>query len=148
MAANGTLRFAALDHAAQEDSRRISWSGGNASSAGVAGRSPIDLQRETNGQLSLGFDYSLEKPAKSEVVLAMECGAGCKGGVPITRELQTTSAGQWRHLKIPLACFAKAGTNMSRIWAPFVITTAGELELGVGNIRLETGNDGLMSCAQ
>jgi beta-glucosidase len=148
MAANGTLRFAALDHAAQEDSRRISWSGGNASSAGVAGRSPIDLQRETNGQLSLGFDYSLEKPAKSEVVLAMECGAGCQGGVAITRELQRTSAGQWRHLKIPLACFAKAGTNMSRIWAPFVITTAGELELGVGNIRLETGNDGLMSCAQ
>jgi beta-glucosidase len=115
-------------------------------SAGVAGRAAIDLQREANGQLSLGFDYSLEKPVKSAVVLAMECGAGCKGALPMTHELQTTAAGQWRHLKIPLACFAKAGADMTRITAPFVITTAGEFELAVGNIRLETGTDGLLSC--
>jgi len=36
---------------------------------------------------------------------------------------------------------------MSKVTAPFVLTTSGELEVAVGNIRLETGTDDLMNCA-
>jgi beta-glucosidase len=147
MASEGRLRLQATDHAAQEDSRLLSWGGGGASIVGLSGKSPIDLQRESNGQLSLGFDYRLGKPSKADVAVVMECGAGCRGSVPITQALGSSPAGQWMHLKIPLACFARAGADMSRISAPFSVTTGGELELSVGSIHLETGMDKVLDCA-
>ena len=149
MASDGRLRLAATDHAAQEDARRLSWGGGGPAIVGIAlnGKSPIDLQREANGQLSLGFDFRVDKAATAAVDLAMECGAGCRGSLPVTPELGSAAVGRWRHMKIPLSCFAKAGADMSKITAPFYVTTAGELELSVANIRLETGMDGLMACA-
>jgi beta-glucosidase len=146
MGNDGRVRLAATDHAAQEDARRLSWSGGGASMIGLAGKSPIDLQRESNGQLSLGFDYRVDQAPSAGVSVLMECGAGCRGAVPITRQLGSSPAGQWRHLKIPLACFARSGADMSRISAPFYIATAGQLELSVGAIHLESGTDGLLDC--
>jgi beta-glucosidase len=146
MASEGRLRLAATDHAAQEDARRLSWGGGGPSIAGLAGKSSIDLRREANGQLSLSFDYRVDKAATSDVAVLMECGAGCGGSVPITQPLGAAPVGQWRHLKIPLACFSHSGADMSRINAPFYIATAGELELSVGAIRLESGTDGLLDC--
>ena len=146
MASEGRLRLAATDHTAQEDARRLSWGGGGPAIVGLAGKSPIDLQREANGQLSLGFDYRVDKAATADVQLLMECGAGCRGSLPVTRELAAAPIGQWRHLKIPLACFVGRGADMSRISAPFYLATGGELELSVASIRLETGTDGLMAC--
>ena len=155
MAAGGRLRLAATDHTAQEDARRLSWGGGGAVTAAlviaaVAGKAPIDLQREANGQLSLGFDYRVDKRPTADVTLSMECGPGgpaCRGTLAVARPLAATPAGQWAHLKIPLSCFARNGADMGRISAPFALTTAGELELSVGNIRLESGTDGLFDCA-
>ena len=146
MASDGRVRVAATDHAAQEDARRLSWSGGGASIVGLAGKSPIDLQRESNGQLSLAFDYRVDQAPTADVSVLMECGADCRGSVPITRLLGSAPAGQWRHAKIPLACFARSGADMGRISAPFYVATAGQLELSVGAIHLESGTDGLLDC--
>lgn len=146
MANEGRVRLAATDHTAQEDARRLSWSGGGSSIVGLAGKSPIDLQRESNGQLSLGFDYRVDQAPSADVSVLMECGAGCRGAVPITRLLGSSPPGQWRHLKIPLACFAHNGADMSRISAPFSLATAGQLELSVAGVHLETGTDGLFDC--
>ena len=148
MAAEGRLRLAATDHAAQEDARRLSWGGGGAATAALTVKSPIDLQRETNGQLSLGFDYRVDKAPTGDVLLSMECGPGCRGSVSVAQPLAAASPGQWAHVKILLSCFAHGGADMSRISAPFEVTTAGELELSVGNVRLESGTDGLFDCAR
>jgi beta-glucosidase len=147
MAVDGRVRLAATDHSAQEDARRLSWSGGGPAIVGLAGKSPIDLQRESNGQLSLGFDYRVDQAPTADVSVLMECGAGCRAAVPVTAQLGSSPAGQWRHLKIPLACFAHSGANMSRISAPFYIATAGQLQLSVAAIHLESGTDGLLDCA-
>jgi beta-glucosidase len=77
----------------------------------------------------------------------VDCGIGCRGTVPVTHELAAAQPGQWRHLKIPLTCFAKAGADLSRVTAPFAVQTAGRLALSVANIQLESGTDGLMPCA-
>jgi beta-glucosidase len=148
MAGEGRLRLVATDHAAQEDSRVLSWAGGAAAAVGLTTRIPIDLQREANGQLSLGFDYRVDKPPSAAVWMGVECGPGCRGAVAMTKELQAAPVGQWRHAKAPLACFAKSGADLGRVTAPFYLTTTGQLDLGVANIRLESGTDGLMSCAQ
>jgi beta-glucosidase len=144
------VAMSATDKSAQEDARLLSWRGTTAAQASLTltGTSPIDLQREANGQLSLGFDYRASAPVPTAVgvVLSVECGTGCRGAVPIARGLSAATVGQWGHLKVPLSCFAGAGADLTRITAPFVIQASGNLNLSVANIRLESGTDGTIAC--
>jgi beta-glucosidase len=145
--ADGRLIMTAADKSAQEDARLLSWSSTRPASVGLTGTSEIDLQREANGQLSLAFDYKASSPPTANVTLRMDCGPGCRGGVPITREVAATAPGQWSHLKMPLVCFARAGADMSHITTPFALETSGKQALTIANIHLESGTDGVASCA-
>jgi beta-glucosidase len=138
--------MSATDRAVQEDARQISWSGRGTASVGLVSSTPINLQRETNGQLSLGFDYKVEHAPTSNVTVEMACGPGCKGPVDLTRSFISAAAGQWRHVKVPLQCFANAGAHMDAIAQPFALSSTGQFGLSVANIRLETGTDALISC--
>ena len=142
---SGRLTLTAVDKVKQEDSRRLRWSGGQ-STAEITGATTINLMRQTNGQLALGFDYRVEEAPTAAVTLGMGCGASCAGIVPITDALRAAPRGQWRHLDIPLACFAAAGENMSRVLTPFALQTAGKLTLGITGIRLESGTAGNVQC--
>jgi beta-glucosidase len=144
---DGRLIMTAADKSAQEDARLLSWSGAGPASVGLTGTTSIDLQREANGQLSLAFDYKASSAPTANMTLQMDCGAGCRGGVPITREVAATAPGQWGHLKMPLACFARAGADMSHVTTPFALETTGKLALTIANIHLESGTDGVASCA-
>jgi beta-glucosidase len=143
---NGVLRMNATDRAAQEDARQLTWSGSGAASVGLAARTTVDLQRETNGQLSLGFDYRVDRAPTANVSVQMECGPGCRGRFDLAGTLAGAQPGIWSHAKIPLLCFAKAGADMARITQPFTLSSTGQLGLSVTNIRLETGNDAVMPC--
>jgi beta-glucosidase len=143
----GRVRMSATDRAAQEDARQIRWNG--AATAGLASRVPINLQRETNGQLSVGFDYRVDQAPTSNVTLQMECGPGCTGTVELTKTFSTTTRpGEWSHVKVPLACFANAGTHMDAITHAFELSSAGQFAVSVANIRLESGTDALISCTR
>jgi beta-glucosidase len=143
------LTMVAADKSAQEDARLLSWNGTGPAWVGLIGSHTIDLQREANGQLSLAFDYEANLPATANIALSMGCAgdAGCKGVLPITHDLLATAAGQWGHLKIPLVCFARAGVDLGHVSTPFALETAGRLSLAVANIRLESGTDGVVACA-
>jgi beta-glucosidase len=137
-----------VDKARQEDARALHFNGAGQSLAGLVGRSAIDLSRQTNGQLSLGFDYRVDEAPSAPVTVTMGCGARCSGAVPVDHELRQAPPGRWRHLNIPLACFARAGADMHGITMPFAIETRGKLVLSVTNIRLQSGPSGLMSCGR
>lgn len=144
---NGTLKIGTIDHGAQEDARLATWSGAGAATLAIQGE-PVDLQREANGQLSLVFDYRVDAAPSESVKLAMECkGAACRGELPIEEQLRKAPRGQWQHAKILLNCFEKAGANMRAISAPVTISTAGSLQLGIANVRLDTGLKDTMACA-
>jgi len=140
------ISLAAADKTAQEDARSIHWSGAGPGWVGLIGQAPIDLQREANGQLSLALDYKLDSPVATKVDLRVDCGTGCRGAVPIAHALAAAPTGQWAHLKIPLACFAKAGADLGHVTTPFAIQSTGRLALSVANIHLESGLDGITSC--
>jgi beta-glucosidase len=140
------VTMAPADKAAQEDARQFGWNGTAPAWVGLTSPTAIDLQREANGQLSLAFDYKSASPVTTSVALRVDCGAACRGTVPIARELVATPAGQWGHLKVPLVCFARAGADMGHVSTPFALETAGRLSLAVANIRLESGTDGVAPC--
>jgi beta-glucosidase len=143
--AGAGVTLSAADKSAQEDARLLSWKGPLAS-VGLSGSTPIDLQREANGQLSLAFDYRAGAPISTNIALEIACGPNCHGSVPIAHALSANTPGQWGHLKVPLACFANAGADMSRVTTPFALQATGPLTLSVANIRLESGLDGAVSC--
>ncbi|MDE2448900.1 MAG: exo 1,3/1,4-beta-D-glucan glucohydrolase [Gammaproteobacteria bacterium] len=142
----GRLTLTAVDKAKQEDSRQLRWSGTGQSTAEITGATAIDLTRQTNGQMALGFDYRVDEAPSAEVTVAMGCGASCSGSVPVTPALRAATSGHWQHLDIPLACFAAAGANMSRVRTPFALQTAGKLTLAISDIRLESGTAGSAAC--
>ena len=142
----GRVSLAAVDKTAQEDARIIRWNGSGAGWVGLSTERAIDLQREANGQLSLALDYKVDSSATNNVALRMECGAGCRGVVPVGRALAAAHVGQWAHLKIPLACFGRAGADLGRITTPFAVQTSDRLALSVANVKLESGLDGVTSC--
>jgi beta-glucosidase len=137
-----------VDKARQEDARALHFNGDGPALAGLAGASPVDLSRQTNGQLSLAFDYRVDQTPSARVSVTMGCGAGCGGSIRIARELLGAPRGRWRRLKIPLACFARAGADMRRITMPFAIETRGKLVLSVANIHLQSGTTGLLACVR
>ncbi|MDE2263062.1 MAG: glycoside hydrolase family 3 C-terminal domain-containing protein, partial [Gammaproteobacteria bacterium] len=141
------LVLTAIDKVKQEDSRQLRWRGTGQATAQITGATAIDLTRQTNGQLALGFDYRVDEAPSAAVTVGIGCGASCSGTVPITAALRAAPRGQWRHLDIPLACFAAAGASMSRVRTPFALQTAGKLTLGISNIRLESGTAGNVHCA-
>ena len=145
--ASGALLVSAIDRAAQEDARLATWSGGAPATISIESAAPVDLQRESNGEVSLVFDYRVDAAPSSGVELAIECGERCRGTLPIERHLRETPAGEWRQLKVPLRCFEHDGADMRRVTAPFSIASAGALKLGLANIRLDTGLNGALSPA-
>src|SRR5262249_51451770 len=141
----GEVRLSATDRAAQEDGRQISWSGKTTATVGLTTSAPISLQRETNAQLSLGFDYRVDHAPAANVTLRMECGPGCGSPVDLTGTLIRAPAGQWAHLRVPLRCLAHGGTRLEAITRAFELDSTGQLGLSVANIRLESGA-AVLSC--
>src|SRR5688572_673364 len=142
----GPVKISPVDRAAQEDARLLQWDGTASARAGIAGEVPIDLRRESNGQLALAFDYRVDEAASADVTLSIECGPGCAGTLPITKALGGSTTQQWQQLKIPLSCFEKAGADMSRVTAPLLITTKGRLSLAITEARLASGTGGVVAC--
>jgi beta-glucosidase len=143
---NNALQVSSIDHAAQEDARLAKWSGASAATLALQGEAPIDLQREANGQLSVTFDYRVDAPPTGRVTLGIECGPGCRGDLPIDAQLKQAPVGEWRQLKMPLHCFQSKGADLRNVTAPFLLTTAGKLQLGIANVRLESGLNDAPGC--
>ena len=121
-----------IDRRAQEDSRQLSWSGNGPATAAIHANPPLDLSRETTGQLSLVIDYRVDSPPTAPVTLAMGASS-----VPIGGVLRAAPAGQWQTLTLPLGCFAKnSGDAMKALTTPLAITTAGQLQLAISGVRV------------
>jgi beta-glucosidase len=143
---NGIVQVTAIDHAAQEDARLLTWPGSGSATVALQGAAPIDLQREANGQLSLAFNYRVDTAPSAPVELRVECGEQCAGRYAIGERLRAAPTGTWQEFKILLQCFQQNGADMRAVTAPFAITTEGNLTLGIANVRLETGVADAIAC--
>jgi beta-glucosidase len=144
---NQALRTSSIDRSAQEDARRFTWNGTSAASLLITSNSPLDLSRESNGDLSLEFDIKVDGAPTGPVILTQSCGAGCMGRVDITSALAANAGKQWAQISVPLSCFAKRGADMSKITTPVELTSSGRLDVSFSRIALGSSNVGKVSCA-
>ena len=144
-AVSGRVRVTAVDHLTQEGARRFVSRGDGPSMIQLATHAPIDVSRETNGDVMLlmtaKFDSRPDKPVK----LSVRCGQNCRGEV-IANGLESQPMGSWKTMGIPLKCFAKAGANMASLDAVFELSTVGRLDMSISKIELGTVADEQLKC--
>ncbi|MBC7989302.1 MAG: exo 1,3/1,4-beta-D-glucan glucohydrolase [Luteimonas sp.] len=138
--AGGAVSLRATDaNGVQEGGRRLRWNGSAEAAVAIVGNAeakPLDLERQANGEVSLQWQYRVDRAPQGPVTLVLGCGANCRGAVEVTSLLTAAPAGQWRSAKIRLDCFRKAGAKLSNVVEPFVLSTASALELSIAEVRL------------
>lgn len=139
----GPVQLSRVDRTSQEDSLRLTFAGTGAASTYLDEATPIDLTRETNGDLSLIVDYRVTQAPSAEVTLGVRGKAA--GTVPITGALKG-EVGEWRQIAVPLRCFAQGGATMGAVQRPWVIATTGRLGMDVSGIRIASAPPGPVSC--
>ncbi len=128
------------DRAAQEDSLRLTWKGQGAVSIEQA--MPIDLTRESNGQLSLIVDYRVTAKPAGQVTLGIADGSKT-ATVPLTGAM---TPGDWTTAAVPLRCFADQGIAMGKVTQPFVLASTGSLGVDVSGVRVGSAPAGPVTC--
>jgi beta-glucosidase len=145
--ADGSLRMTALDYRAQEDARRFTWQGDKAALS-IRAPAPLDLERETNGDMLLVTTLRIDALPSSQTWIGMGCGEGCQGRIDIGAQLAGSAQGQWLRLGVPLKCFRSAGARMQHIERPFVWEAGKGAALAIADIGLGTEANRVVDCTK
>ncbi len=136
---DGSLRMTSVDHGAQEDARRIEWTGPGSWRLDL--NTATDISRESNGDLVLQVAARIDKAPAGEVRIGAGCGEACLGEVAVGEWLRTLPVDQWTTMAVPLKCLAGAGADMEKISMPLRITSDGAMALSVTRVSLESVNE-------
>ncbi|ARU18002.1 glycoside hydrolase family 3 protein [Croceicoccus marinus] len=118
----------------QEGAVRLSWPAGTEATARIAGPD-LDLTRETNAKVLLQIEYRVAQPASGPVTMSLGSGT-------IDASALFGAAGEWRTVRVPLECFAAAGTDVASVSSPFALTASGPLIVDIADLRLATDPEG------
>ncbi len=142
---NETVLVRRVDHNAQEDAVELTFpaTGGAIALAG----GPLDLSRETVGQLELTFNFRAYEIPDGPVALGALCAEdACRGMIDIGKALRADAGDGWRMMRVSLSCLAEQGADMSAVTAPFALATAGPARLAIADIALAQDTDGKRDC--
>jgi len=139
--ADGSLALAAVDHLAQEDARRLAWSGSAPARWLLVSGTPLDLTRESNGDVQLQLTVRRESAVSAPVWLGLGCGDDCGGRVDLRKTLEAIPQGEWKVVGVPLKCFATAGADVAKLVQVPVLESSAALRMSVSRIALGALNE-------
>jgi beta-glucosidase len=119
----------------QQDAQRVAWTG----PARLFVWSPSSAALSTYRNAALVFDLRVVRAPDAAVTLGMGCGDRCRGALDVTRLLRALPLETRRTLKLPLACFAAAGVDLSRVDQPFILSTSAAFTADVAHLRIVAG---------
>lgn len=135
------LKITGVDHLAQEDGRRLAWSGKGEAVAALQSHTALHLQRESNGDLMLLTTLRVDAAPEGEAWLSVGCGLGCSARIAIGPSLAALPQGQWKRVGVPLKCLAKAGAKLDAIDRPWSVVTADAMTISVSRVALGALNE-------
>ena len=139
--ADGSLSLAAVDHKAQEDGRRLTWTGSKPASWLLVSGKPLDVTRESNGDVQLQLTLRRDSAVTAPVWLGVGCGDGCSGRVDLQKTLAAIPQGEWKVVGVPLKCFVAAGADVSKLVQVPVLESSAALQVSVWRIALGALNE-------
>jgi beta-glucosidase len=140
----GALSVKPIDAGAQENARLAEWSGQGVGSLNVIGQ-PVDLSRQTTGDMAVMIRYRVDAAPEKPVTLAIACGESCGAALDVTSTFSGVKIGEWRTAKIKLSCFKAKGADMEHVSSPFALSTSGRFALAFTEIKLAS-NEGDAVC--
>jgi len=138
-AANNALSLASADRNRQEDTLVATWNGKARATLVLTGL-PVDLTRQTHGNLTLALDLKVDAAPDAAVTLSQGCGDKCSASVDVSEAFRSAANKGWVTLTVPLAQFKRAGANMRAIMAPFALTTSGTMSISIDSVKLAPGS--------
>ena len=144
-AIGGRVQVKAVDHLTQEGARQFTSTGNGPTLIELVTHAPIDISRETNGDVLLLVTIRYDQLSSAPIKLSMRCGDGC-GGQIAPAALSKLAVGKWQTVGVPIKCFANAGADVSKLDAPFQISTTGAFNFSLSRVALGTVADTILGC--
>ena len=131
------LRLHTVQINTQQDAKHVTW----------LGRGRLFARSEKGNNLkplmvadaALQFDMVVSTPPAGKVSVYMGCGPKCAGSVDLTRAFAGYSLGVRHTVKIPLACFAANGADISGVDVPFGVAASAPFAAAFADIRIVAG---------
>jgi len=143
----GRIAISAMDKDVQEGARQITLRAGTKPvTLDLETPSPVDIARETNGDMLLVMTLRLGGKPSAPVTLAARCGDALCGAPVALPELAKLATGSWQDIAVPLKCLLPASADSHRVSSPFVLSTKGTLSLGLASVALGTHADVISGC--
>ncbi|WP_416305124.1 glycoside hydrolase family 3 protein [Neptunicella sp. SCSIO 80796] len=142
--ATQALTIKTTDFHVQEDALHMVWHDKGEASATFASNFPSDLRTYQEQNSALSFDIKVTAAPTQPVHLAMQCEQGCASKLDLTDKLNTLPTDKWQKISIDLACFTD--TDFARVYSPFVLQTAGSMDITISNVVVEKQTDSSASC--
>ena len=138
----GGLIISKTDHKAQEDALRLKWTKSDLDQMRISANSPSDMSRESTAAIELAFSAKSFK-GKNAVVQIGICAQGdnCDKVLDIN-----IVSNDWKEYRISLSCFEKLGVDMNKISSALMIKAKAGVDIGLGDIRLESDTDAKPGC--
>jgi beta-glucosidase len=138
----------AVTDGVQQIAQRFVARGGDGAAVSISlrGDAPVNMTRETNGDVLLLLRLKRHANAPDDLTLTMRCGENCAGSVAIGKGIQALPHDVWQTVGVPLKCFASAGADMTRIVVPMAISSSKALDLSVARVQLGTNPPVTLGC--
>ncbi len=107
-----------------------SWTGHGSGSWRIGGRA-VDLSAAAKSGGAVAITYRVTHATEAPVMLSMGCGKDCRGGFDIANMLEPSTGDGWRRITVPIACFAEAGVDLTKVEAPVILEADTQLSLVV-----------------
>ena len=137
----GGLIISKIDHIAQEDALRINWTKSDGDYFRISSAKPNDMARQSNGAMELTFNAKSFTGSDAVVKIGQ-----CDESDFCDKTLDIFISGDWKEYRISLSCFEKLGINMTNVTSALVIKAKAGVDIGLGNVRLESDLDANPGC--
>jgi beta-glucosidase len=145
--ASGALAVSAADHLAQEDARRLRWTGATNAALLLHTETPLDLSRESNAGAQLVLTLRIDAKPAGDVKAGLRSGAGSKASVSLAKLISDLPAGTtWTRIGVPLACFQRAGADLTQISDVLELSSSHATGISFSRVALGNEADHSVSC--
>ena len=136
---SGAAAATIFDRSAQEDSLRLRFDGSASARWRLDSARPHDWRDEARRGAALALELRVLKASPSALFATMRCGDSCAASLRLDALLAERAGGDWFTLGVGLECFARAGADLSRVYGPLALESAGAWRLELSRLRLQAG---------
>ena len=130
---------------AVRDALTMQWSDAWYASLRFEATQPVDL-RPYLADGAVEFDLDAIDMAKAGLTFVVGCGADCERKLAWVVPSRALSGKGWRHLAIPMHCFAHEGDDLGAVTRAFRLDSSGTGQAAIANLRFVRHARGGIAC--